>query len=376
MIQPDAFFQTLKQHQIDMFFGVPDSLLANLCAYVDDQLPDSQHRIAANEGNALAMAAGYHLASGKVAAVYLQNSGLGNLVNPLTSLTDAEVYKIPALLIIGWRGEPGVKDEPQHIKQGRITPALLDLLSIPYFVLDADSDYQQQVLQAVEYMQRHQSPVALLVRKGAFANYNSGRAVSAASSMKREEALAVVLDNLSGDEAVVSTTGKTSREVFELRKKRGETQRDFLTVGAMGHTSSIALGVAMAQPERAVLCIDGDGSMLMHLGAMAIIGSVAPANLLHLVLNNQSHESVGGQPTVADEINIGALAASLNYKSYLKASTAAEVAAAMQQAKQLTGPVLLEVLIAQGSRSDLGRPDSSAEQNKFAFMEHLGHGRE
>lgn len=374
MIQPDAFFQSLKQHQIEMFFGVPDSLLANLCAYVDDLLPASQHCITANEGNALAMAAGYHLASGKVAAVYLQNSGLGNLVNPLTSLTDAEVYKIPALLIIGWRGEPGVKDEPQHIKQGCITPALLDLLSIPYFVLDADSDYQQQVQQAVDYTQQNQSPAALLVRKGAFSSYNSGRAAIAASAMKREEALAVVLDNLSGDEAVVSTTGKTSREVFELRKNRGETQRDFLTVGAMGHTSSIALGVAMAQPKRAVVCIDGDGSMLMHLGAMAIIGSVAPANLLHLVLNNQSHESVGGQPTVAGEINIGALATSLNYKSYLKACTAAEVAAAMQQAKQLTGPVLLEVLIAQGSRDDLGRPDSTAEQNKVAFMRHIDAG--
>lgn len=371
MIHPSAFFKTLKQHQINMFFGVPDSLLANLCAYIDDQVPANRHRITANEGNALAMAAGYYLASGKVAAVYLQNSGLGNLVNPLTSLTDIEVYKIPALLIIGWRGEPGVKDEPQHVKQGRITPAMLDLLNIPYFVLDATSDYQQQVQQAVEYTQQYLSPVALLVRKSSFAEYTSCRDVIAASTMTREEALALVLDNLSGDEAVISTTGKTSREVFELRKQRGESQRDFLTVGAMGHTSSIALGVAMARPERSVVCIDGDGSMLMHLGAMAIIGSVAPTNLLHLVLNNQSHESVGGQPTVAGEINIGALAASLNYKYYLKASTALEVNAAMQQAKQLAGPILLEVLITQGSRDNLGRPDSSAEQNKIAFMRHI-----
>lgn len=371
MISPAAFFQTIKEHQIEMFFGVPDSLLANLCAYVDDKLPACQHRITANEGNALAMAAGYHLASGKVAVVYLQNSGLGNLVNPLTSLTDAEVYKIPALLIIGWRGEPDVKDEPQHIKQGRITPALLDLLSIPYFILDATSNYQQQVQQAIRHTQQHQSPVALLVRKGTFAKYSSHRVSSIASSMQREQALAAALDNLSGEEAVITTTGKTSREVFELRKKRGEAQRDFLTVGAMGHTSSIALGVAMAQPKRPVVCIDGDGSMLMHLGALAIVGSVAPANFLHLVLNNQSHESVGGQPTVAGEINIGALATSLNYKNYLKASTISEVAAAIQQAKQLAGPVLLEVLIAQGVRDDLGRPDSSAEQNKIAFMRHI-----
>lgn len=371
MIQPEAFFHTLKQHQIEMYFGVPDSLLANLCAYVEDVQPAHQHRITANEGNALAMAAGYHLASGKVAAVYLQNSGLGNLVNPLTSLTDAEVYKIPALLIIGWRGEPDVKDEPQHIKQGRITPALLDLLSVPYLILDATSNYQQQLQQAILQIQQHQSPVALLVRNGAFANYSSAQISPVASAMKREEALIAVLANLTGDEAVIATTGKTSREVFELRKQRGEAQRDFLTVGAMGHTSSIALGVAMAQPQRSVVCIDGDGSMLMHLGAMAIIGSVAPANFLHLVLNNQSHESVGGQPTVAGEINIGALATSLNYKNYFKASTASEVASAIQHTKQLTGPVLLEVLIARGSRDDLGRPDSTAEQNKAVFMRHI-----
>lgn len=370
MIQPDAFFQVLQQQQINMFYGVPDSLLANLCAYIDDQLSAKQHRISANEGNALAMAAGYHLATGKVAAVYLQNSGLGNLVNPLTSLTDAEVYKIPALLIIGWRGEPGVKDEPQHIKQGRITPALLDLLNVPYFVLSADSDYQQQMQQAIEYAKQQQSPVALLIRKDTFASYQSNQ-VATAAVMKREEALAVLLENLSGDEAIISTTGKTSREVFELRKNRGETQRDFLTVGAMGHTSSIALGVAMGQPERTVVCIDGDGSMLMHLGAMAIIGSVAPANLLHIILNNQSHESVGGQPTVAGEIDLAALSTSLNYKAYLKASTADEVAAAVKQSKQHAGPLLIEIVIAQGSRSDLGRPDSSAEQNKISFMKHI-----
>lgn len=370
MIQPDAFFQVLQQQQINMFYGVPDSLLANLCAYIDNQLSAKQHRISANEGNALAMAAGYHLATGKVAAVYLQNSGLGNLVNPLTSLTDAEVYRIPALLIIGWRGEPGVKDEPQHIKQGRITPALLDLLNVPYFVLSADSDYQQQMQQAIEYAKQQQSPVALLIRKDTFASYQS-KQVATAAVMKREEALAILLENLSGDEAIISTTGKTSREVFELRKNRGETQRDFLTVGAMGHTSSIALGVAMGQPDRTVVCIDGDGSMLMHLGAMAIIGSVAPANLLHIVLNNQSHESVGGQPTVAGEIDLAALAKTLNYKAYLKASTADEVAAAVKQSKQQAGPLLIEIVIAQGSRGDLGRPDSSAEQNKISFMKHI-----
>lgn len=371
MIEPADFLNTLKQHQIDMFFGVPDSLLASLCAYIDDTLSASCHRITANEGNALAMASGYHLASGKIAAVYLQNSGLGNMVNPLTSLTDAEVYKIPALLIIGWRGEPEIKDEPQHIKQGKITPALLTLLDIPYFVVDADSDFSVLVQQAIEQIHRRNTPVAILVRKGAFATYNSSSTRQLPYTMKREDALSVVLDNLSGTEAVISTTGKTSRELFELRKNRSEQQRDFLTVGAMGHTSSIALGVAIAQPDRPVICIDGDGSMLMHLGAMAIIGAVAPANLVHLVLNNQAHESVGAQPTVVGEINLQSLALSLNYKAYRRASTLEEVASVIQAAKQLSGPILIEVMICAGSRENLGRPDSSAEQNKQAFMSHL-----
>lgn len=371
MIEPAAFFNTLKEHKIDMFFGVPDSLLASLCAYIDDTVPTSCHRITANEGNALAMASGYHLASGKVAAVYLQNSGLGNMVNPLTSLTDAEVYKIPALLIIGWRGEPDIKDEPQHVKQGKITPALLTLLDVPYVVVETDSDHSLIVQQAIEQIHRCNTPVALLIRKGAFASYLPKRVSQLSYTMKREEALSVLLDNLSGSEAVISTTGKTSRELFELRKIRGEQQRDFLTVGAMGHTSSIALGVAIAQPERSVICIDGDGSMLMHLGAMAIIGAVAPANLVHLVLNNQTHESVGGQPTVAGDINLQSLALSLNYKAYRRACTLQEVASVVHDAKQLTGPIFIEVMICPGSREDLGRPDSSAEQNKQAFMSHL-----
>lgn len=371
MIAPAEFLASLQQQQIDMFFGVPDSLLASFCAYVDQNLPKNQHLITANEGNALAMAAGYHLATGKVAAVYLQNSGLGNLVNPLTSLTDAEVYKIPALLIIGWRGEPGVKDEPQHVKQGRITPALLELLQIPYVQLKAGMDINMKVAEARQLLEKHQTPVAFLVHKGAFSDYKAASEPATAFKMAREQALDALLKSSKAQDILISTTGKTSRELFELRKKYGQAQQDFLTVGAMGHTSSIALGVALAQPKKMVICLDGDGSMLMHMGSLAIIGSVAPQHFIHVVLNNQSHESVGGQPTVAGEINLRLIATALNYSGYFCATTEDEVTSCLQQIRELEGPVLFEIKIAQGSRADLGRPDSSAEQNKLAFMDHL-----
>lgn len=367
MIAPDQFFNAMKQQGIGLFAGVPDSLLSSLCACIDDHSQPGEHIITANEGNAIALAAGFHLSSGQYAAVYMQNSGLGNTINPLTSLTDPEVYRIPMLLIIGWRGEPGVKDEPQHIKQGRITPGQLELLEIPYQILDADSDGLEVLEQAMETLRETGAPVALLVRKDAFAKYKTSRKPTLQSSMKREEALRCLLA-LTGNDLIVSTTGKTSREVFELRVERNEPQRDFLTVGAMGHTASIALGVALGNPQKRVICVDGDGSVLMHLGALPIIGSQQPKNLFHVLLNNAAHESVGGQPTVADQVDFAAISQASGYQGYAKASNEDELKQAWQQLSQQQGPVLLEICITTGSRDDLGRPTSTPEENKQAFM--------
>lgn len=371
MIEPKLMFEALKHEGVELFAGVPDSLLKNFCAYVDDNAAAGEHIITANEGNAVALAAGYHMTTGKVAAVYMQNSGLGNTVNPLTSLTDPEVYKIPLLMIIGWRGEPGVKDEPQHVKQGRITAEQLDLLGVPYEVLGADSDYEAIVKRLMATANSTQAPVALLVKKNAFASYKSQRKPDSPSELKREDALAALLD-VTGDDLVVSTTGKTSREVFELRVKRGEAQRDFLTVGGMGHTSSIALGAALGNPNKRVVCIDGDGSALMHLGAMPIIGDVKPKNLVHVLLNNAAHESVGGQPTVGGRFDFAALAKASGYLQYAVASTEDEILCAWQSLRRGEGPVMLEVKITTGSRDDLGRPTSTAEENKLAFMAFAG----
>jgi len=370
MIEPKEFVDALAGQGIEFFAGVPDSLLKSFCAYVDDHGQPRQHVITANEGNAVAMASGYHMATGRTAVVYLQNSGLGNTINPLVSIADKEVYQIPMLLVVGWRGEPGVKDEPQHIKQGRITPGQLELLEIPYQIVGADSEPQALVAWARQQLDDTGAPVALLVKKDAFASYKSQRKPATHAKMKREAALAELLE-LAGDASIVSTTGKTSREVFELRVARKEIQRDFLTVGGMGHTASIALGAAIGQPNKPVVCIDGDGSALMHLGALPIIGSLKPINLTHVLLNNAAHESVGGQPTVADRTDFRAIALASGYTDYAVASTPEELKAAWQQLANVLGPVMLEVRITTGSRDDLGRPTSTPRENKQAFMECL-----
>ncbi|MCZ8167488.1 phosphonopyruvate decarboxylase [Silanimonas sp.] len=368
MIPPEKLYRLLQSRGIGLFAGVPDSLLANFCAYVDDNGEDGSHVITANEGNAVALAAGYHMATGKFCAVYMQNSGLGNAINPLTSLADPEVYRLPMLLIIGWRGEPGVKDEPQHVKQGRVTLGQLELLGVPCRVLEAGSDAEAVVDELFADMARTNAPVALVVRKDTFAKYKSLRKAESLSDMTREQALDTLLALTGSDDLIISTTGKTSREVFELRVRRGEAQRDFLTVGGMGHTSSIALGVALGQPKRRVVCLDGDGSLLMHLGAMPVIGSLKPARLIHVLLNNAAHESVGGQPTAAGSIDFAAIALGSGYAAHRVAGDPASLRAAWRELVDHQGPVLLEVRIKAGSRDDLGRPTSSAEENKRAFM--------
>lgn len=370
MIDPKIFVDALAEKNIDFFVGVPDSLLKEFCAYVGDYGKLGQHVIAANEGNAVAMAAGYHMATKKSAVVYLQNSGLGNTINPLTSLADKEVYQIPMLLAVGWRAEPGVQDEPQHVKQGRITPEQLELLEIPYQIVTTNSDPFELASWSRDMLDETGAPVALLFRKATFSSYENQPSRSHEATLKREDALDMLL-SLAGDASIVSTTGKTSREVFELRRARGEKQRDFLTVGGMGHTASIALGVALGRPDKSVVCIDGDGSVLMHMGALPIVGSLRPANFIHVLLNNAAHESVGAQPTVGDRVDFKAIALASGYSAYEVASTLEELRAGWERLSGQPGPVMLEVRITIGSRSDLGRPTTTPIENKQAFINWL-----
>lgn len=368
MIDPTSFYEALVAENLTFFAGVPDSLLASLCKCI--QTRAKTHIIAANEGNAVAMGMGYHLATGNIPVIYMQNSGLGNAVNPLTSLTDPEVYKIPLILIIGWRGEPGITDEPQHIKQGRITESQLSILGIPYQILDGDGCTKTIIQNAVKTAHEKHLPVAILVRKNTFGPFFVNDGVENLHSLTRELAIEEILDLSKPDDIVIVTTGKASREAYEIRNRAGEIQQDFLTVGGMGHTSSIALGISLGQPGKRILCLDGDGSLIMHMGAMPIIGSQKPSNLVHIILNNSAHESVGGQPTVADKINFKQLAQAVGYLEYFSATTSEEICSVWEILDKTCGPILFEIKISTYSRDNLGRPKSTAIENKTAFMLH------
>lgn len=375
MIDTPALIHELQQRGVALFTGVPDSLLQSFSACLQNEITLHQHIIAANEGNAVALAMGHYLATGRPAVVYMQNAGLGNTVNPLTSLADPEVYGVPMLLVIGWRGAPGTKDEPQHVKQGRITCGQLELLEIPHWVMDEKTDIHA-VLDAAWQVMHSSRPAALVVRAGSLSEVKLNPTPQSADApgLRREEAIDHLLNLLDEQDCVVATTGKTGRELFELRERRGEAQHDFLTVGGMGHTASLALGIALAQPRRRVVCLDGDGSLLMHLGAMPIIGDLKPSNLLHVLLNNRAHESVGGQPTVAGSVDFAALAVACGYVGHFAVRTLADIDQVLAHllATLPSGPVLLEIHLTQGSRPNLGRPTRTPQENKEAVMTHLG----
>ena len=364
-----------EQAGIDFFTGVPDSFLKGLCNELFDRYGTAgkQHTVAHNEGGAIAMCAGHYLATGKPALCYMQNSGLGNAVNPLASLMDEKVYQIPCLLVIGWRGEPGTRDEPQHITQGRITLGQLELLDIPYRILNPEDGDEQgrEKIQDLFAELRQGRTAALVVRKGALTT-EKHPAYQNSNQMTREEAAATVLAEASEGDVFVSTTGKLSREVFEQREKRGEGhEKDFLTVGSMGHASMIALQIAREKPDRRIWCLDGDGAVMMHLGALPLIGEKKPANLIHVVINNGAHETVGGMPVCSGLLNLTGLAAAAGYDSVLSAQTPEQLHAALQQIRSMRGPVFLEIRCANGARKDLGRPTTTPRQNRDALMDYL-----
>ncbi len=371
MLTPQSFFDALRNAGVDYFTGVPDSLLKTFCAYVTDNAAEKKHVIAANEGAAIGLAMGYHLATGKLPLVYLQNSGLGNTINPLTSLVDAEVYGIPLLLLIGWRGEPGVKDEPQHVKQGRVTLKMLEAVEIPYTVIDgSEDDIASVIAHAVQSAQTSGGAHALVVKKGSFDNYRILEQSQRDFGWNREDAIRHIVDPLDAQDIVVATTGMASRELFEYRvAKQHSHERDFLTVGGMGHASQIALGIASQRPQRRVICIDGDGAALMHLGSMAINGKSGLENFKHIIINNGAHDSVGGQPTVAFDISLPKIAEACGYRMTASCNSATTVDQSIEALLKTAGPAVLEIQVNKGNRKDLGRPTSTPQQNKQAFMQ-------
>ena len=374
MIDSQQFLDNLKKNSIDFFTGVPDSLLKSFNACLFDHVPAERHIIAANEGAAVALATGYHLASNRLALVYLQNSGLGNAVNPLLSLADPEVYGIPMLLMIGWRGKPGIKDEPQHVKQGKVQNALLEGMEIPYRIINAQSSgYEHVISELADLAIEEQKPVALVVEKNTFLPYalRTEQSVSF-GRMTREEAIETILLQVNDPDIVVSTTGMASRELYELRAARNQGHhRDFLTVGSMGHCSQIALAISLMHQNRHVFCLDGDGAVIMHMGSLSITGAQATNNFIHIILNNGAHDSVGGQPTAARTSDFVAVAKACGYKQAVRTTTGTQLEKAIKSAKTNGGPALIEAMVKPGARKDLGRPAKTPGENKIDFMKYL-----
>ncbi len=377
MIDETKFYESLKSEGIEFFAGVPDSHLNEFCLFLSKNVSEDHHVIAANEGNAVALAAGYHLATAGIPLVYMQNSGLGNATNPLLSLTNAEVYAIPMVLLIGWRGEPGSNDWAQHRKQGALTPRLLEAMDIPYRVLrDDGAQSSDSVKWAVAEARSRSTPVALLAGKNVLAKPKKplGQSERTSLELSREDAIESILNALPGDTLYVATTGRATRELFGLREKHGISHdRDFLNVGAMGHASQIATGLALAKKERCVACLDGDGAAIMHLGALATTGVFAPSNLFHFVLNNGAHESVGGEPTAGFRIDLTGIACNCGYNTLGQAvNTAESIGNAIRDLLAIDdGPRFLEIHIRQGLRKGLPPLEVSHLASKQFFMRSL-----
>jgi phosphonopyruvate decarboxylase len=389
MIDAQDLLAWLRAAGIDFFTGVPDSLLAPFCAVLAS-LPEQEHVIACNEGSAVALALGDHLATGHIPLVYLQNSGIGNAINPLLSLASPPVFAVPIVLLVGWRGEPGVADEPQHRVQGGVMATLLETCCSGHLVLDATpAQAGEQIRQAVQWARERSGPVAVLVRKGTLrpGTARSGDATPSAdrgpeavpggrthggADLTREAAVVRIAAHCAAVDVLVATTGMASRELFEHRvRSGGRHDLDFLTVGGMGHASQIALGIARRHPGRGVWCLDGDGALLMHLGGMATIGALAPPNLRHLVLDNGVHDSVGGQPTVAPGIDLVALARSLGYRYCKVVTNAEDLDTALAHCERDPGPAFVDVRVRPGHRADLGRPTLSPREQKRLLMRAL-----
>lgn len=375
MIDLKLFYDNLQSLGVHFMTGVPDTLLNDFCLFAENSSNRENHVIAANEGNAIGIAAGYHLSTGTIPLVYMQNSGLGNATNPLLSLTNKEVYAIPMILLIGWRGNPKVKDWAQHKKQGELTPVFLDDMDIPYRVLE---DHTNNSIKSAEWAvttaKKLNSPVALLVNKGVLEKgVKELGSTSETDTMSREEAMEAVLDTVPSDSIIVATTGRATRELYELRRVRGEDHRnDFLNVGAMGHASSIATGIALAKKNRLVVCLDGDAAAIMHLGALTTVSVLRPKNLLHLLLNNGAHESVGGQPSAGFLVNFTNLAKSAGYRT-LDASVQTKEALqnGIRELLKNDGPGFIDMRIKKGIRDNLPPLKIDHIELKNALMSNL-----
>ncbi len=354
MIEVEKFFKVLKKNKINFFSGVPDSILKSTKSYLS-KIKKENHIIAANEGSAIASSIGYHLSTGKIPCVYFQNSGLGNAINPLISITHKKVYSIPLFLLIGWRGAPKLADEPQHLVKGGITQKLLKLLNIRYCTLNSPKDLKK-IKNLLNYAKKNKTPVACLVKKNTLFSSIQNKNKKNSKGIIKEIFIKQFLKKIKSKTKIISTTGFTSRELYQIRKnfklKKG---KDFYMVGGMGHSSMVALGVS-TQIKNEVICLDGDGSLLMHMGSLANIGFYGKKNFKHIVFNNFCHESVGGQETNTENINIKSLALGSGYKKFYRISKTKEINNILKKFLFSKGPSILEIITKISAKKNLIRP--------------------
>ena len=375
MLSPKEFYDFLKKNDMNFFTGVPDSLLKNFCSYIIDNCNENNHIIAANEGNAISIGIGYHLSTNKIPLIYLQNSGLGNVINPLLSLADKDVYSIPMILLIGWRGVPGVKDEPQHKKQGRVMIDMLKSMEIPFEILSNEFPNEillEKISAIIEISKNKLQPCVLIVKKDTFTNYKKNKIHASPHNMSREIIIENIIEMTTENDLFVTTTGITSREFYEcMVRKNKDHGNNFYTVGGMGHANQIALSIAIQKKKNRVFCIDGDGSVIMHMGSLAIIGQQKCKNFKHIVFNNGCHESVGGQPTVGLDINLTEIAKASNYDGVISVDNFHDFKDNFKKVIASEGSVFFEIKIKADHRTDLGRPTTTPIDNKKAIMKSL-----
>lgn len=369
-MQSKVFLNILKKNNIEFFTGVPDSLMKNFIRYIDSNIPKNKHFVTANEGSAIGISIGYHLSTNKVPLIYLQNSGLGNCINPLTSLADPKVYSIPMVLLIGWRGEKNISDEPQHIKQGEITDKILEVLGIPYVILNRNT-HSFEISNLIKFSKKNSCAVAFLVRKNFFDDEVTKKNKKIKYSCSREDVIKQVVSLTNKKDIIVSTTGMLSRELYELRKKNKDNVADFYTVGGMGHASQIAFGLALSNKSKKVICLDGDGAAIMHMGGLVTIGTQKPNNFRHLIINNGVHGSVGDQNTNAMKINFKKIAMGCGYTYVSSIFDKKNLKKNIKSFLFSNSCSFLEVKVNTEFRADLGRPDKSPIQNKEKIMKLL-----
>lgn len=373
MINQKYLFDQLNSMGLNFFTGVPDSLLNDFCLHLVNNVPDSQHIMAANEGNAIGIAAGYHMATGQVPVVYMQNSGIGNATNPLLSLTHKEIYSIPLILVIGWRGDPDIKDHAQHKKQGELTPVLMTDMDIPYEILDADETVVEKFAWAVRTAREINSPVALIAKKAILTQKEKKQEYAESKLMNREEAISAVLDVLGDDAIYLATTGRATRELHEQIMMHGFSHEiEFLNVGAMGHLSSIGLGLALGAPNKRIVVFDGDAAAIMHMGSLATNGRYQPKNLIHIVLNNGVNESVGGQKSSGQVIDLTTIAKGCGYStlpSYVESKE--DFQNAVIQFAKSDHLSFVDIHVRQGIRKDMPGLKIEHQQAKKAMMNYI-----